>query len=333
MHKQYEQIITKFTGVTVAVLGDFLVDEFVFGEISRVSREAPVLILKYQNRRLCPGGAANTVANVADLGGKVIPVGYIGDDETARALLDLWSDRVERSLVLQIPEVETTRKTRILAGSFHSFQQQVVRIDHENPVVLTPDRETALLDAFTQALDQSDAAIISDYSLGNLTPTIRRRAIELARERRIPLIVDSRDNPSLYPGATTVTPNITEVEAAQKRSIGRGMVELEAACQKALRTWQLEALLVTRGKLGMSLFLGDRSVHIPPYGSEEPVDVTGAGDTVAAVYTTALAAGADFEAAAQLANLAGGMVVMKKGTATISPHELITASRHLTGED
>ncbi len=319
-------LLERFDTVRLVVLGDFLIDEFLFGEISRVSREAPVLILHYQETRICPGGAANTVANAAALGARVLPIGVVGDDRGADELVAMWPENVDKSGLIRDPSAQTTRKSRILAGSFHSYQQQVVRMDYETPVPRRVAWEKRVLAAAAAALDEADALVISDYSLGNITGRVKHDAMAAARSRGLPVIIDSRDHPSAFPGATTVTPNITEVEASLRRVIGQDREKLERYAEAARRKWQVEALLVTRGKLGMSLFSASGAVHIQAHGSNEAVDVTGAGDTVAATYATALAAGSDFESAARLANVAAGLVVMKKGTSTVTRDELANAT-------
>ncbi|GAB4108288.1 MAG: D-glycero-beta-D-manno-heptose-7-phosphate kinase [Acidobacteriota bacterium] len=322
MRNRLLTLLSQLSHRRIAVLGDFLLDEFVFGEIARVSREAPVLILRYHETQCCPGGGANTVANVAALGAEVYPVGVIGGDEAAGRLLELWPDNVSRKFLVRDPGARTTRKSRVLAGLLHSFRQQVVRIDYEHPLAATLEQEERLLAALEGALAEAEALIISDYTLGTVTPALARKAVNAARSRKLPVVADSRDHPAGFAGATAVTPNISEVEAAMMRPAGGETSRLEELGREARQRFGVEALLVTRGKWGMSLFTDDSVLHIPPYGVEEAVDVTGAGDTVAAVFGTALAAGATPEDAARLANLAGGLVVAKKGTATVSVQEL-----------
>jgi len=316
-----------FQDVPVAVVGDFLLDEFTSGDITRVSREAPVLILRYENTDSRPGGAANTVANAAALGARVIPLGVLGIGPEGDRLLDLWPVNVETDRLLRLP-VRLTRKVRILAGSFHSYRQQVVRMDYEYPLELTRGEEDEIADRFRRSLNEVRAVIVSDYSLGTVTSRLRKLLIQAANKAKVTLVVDSRDHPEAFFGATTATPNITEVETALRQKIGHDLRRLEALGERARSKWGLEALLVTRGKLGMSLFRNGEVFHIPPYGWQEAVDVTGAGDTVAAVYATALAVGTGYQDAALLANIAGGIVVMKKGTATVSAAELQEALRH-----
>ncbi|MBI4444368.1 MAG: hypothetical protein HY645_00550 [Acidobacteria bacterium] len=319
------QLIDAFRKVQVVVVGDFLLDEFVFGEIARVSREAPVLILKYQDTHSVPGGAANTVANVESLEAKALPVGFIGQDEKGRTLLKVWPPSLDRSHVFCDPSFSTTSKSRILAGSFHSFRQQVVRLDYENPLQLTRQHEQKVMDLLSQLMTGADALVLSDYELGNVSPAIVRHSLTLGRECRKPVVVDSRSHLHRFRGATALTPNITEVESTLSRRIGAELSTLERTGHELRRQWELESLLITRGKLGMSLFEEGCVTHIPIYGSDEVADVTGAGDTVVATYTTALAAGASHKEAAYLANLAGGIVVMKRGTATVSSQELRSA--------
>jgi rfaE bifunctional protein kinase chain/domain len=323
--KDVLKIIDRFADTKILVVGDFILDEFIFGEISRVSREAPVLILNYQKRTIVPGGGANATANIESLGGQATPLGFVGDDETAEQLLSAWSDRIETGYVFRNSGFQTTRKTRILAGSIHSFRQQVVRVDYERRCHLQEEHEERLMESLTRLLPEMDALILSDYSLGNLTPRVTELAIKLATEQNKPIVADSRDRPQDYAGVTSMTPNITEVEKSLSLQISQEPSQLEAVASRLLKEWRLQALLVTRGKLGMSLFTQDQNTHIPVFGTDEVADVTGAGDTVTATYTTALAAGASHEQAARLANHAAGLVVMKKGTATISQAELIQA--------
>jgi rfaE bifunctional protein kinase chain/domain len=320
-----KKLIENITQIKVLVLGDFILDEFIFGEISRVSREAPVLILNYQSTETVAGGGANTVANVAGLGAQVIPLGFLGNDPAADLLFSVWPEGLEQRYVFRDDAFQTTRKARILAGSFHSFRQQVVRMDYEQPYSLQENHERKLLEALTQLVPQVDGVILSDYSLGNINEGVRETALALASQHKKIIVADSRDNPDIYKGATSITPNITEVEAALSLHIGQDLSLLQEVGSRLVKEWQLEALLVTRGKLGMSLFDQDGFTHIPIYGNDEVVDVTGAGDTVTASYCTALAAGGSFEEAARLANYAAGLAVMKKGTATVSPAELLRA--------
>ncbi len=327
MSKTAIEIVERFRDLRVLVLGDFLLDEYVFGEISRVSREAPVLILRYQESDYAPGGGANAVAGVAALGATAIPVGYVGEDEWGDRLLSLWPEGVVRDGVLRVAGGRTTRKSRVLAGSVHSFRQQVVRLDYESPAQIDSAHRRHLREALQGLLEQADAFVLSDYALGTVDGPLREHVINRARHLGKPVVVDSRFDPGGFAGATAVTPNISEIEHALGRRVAAA--ELETVGQRLREKWQLDALLITRGKLGMTLFEPEKIVEIPIYGSDQVVDVTGAGDTVIAVFTTALAAGAGFELAARLANCAGGIVVSKRGTATVSGEELKTAARSI----
>ena len=325
--RDLEKLIPAIQNTHLLVVGDFLLDEFIFGEITRTSREAPVLILRYREKEWRPGGGANTVAGVAALGARVTPVGILGDDPWGQGLLAAWPDSVSTEGVVLSPQFQTTCKSRILAGSFHSFRQQVVRLDYEHNHQLSEALESRLLENLERFQSQADAIIISDYSLGTISTRVASRAIEIARSAAIPIVVDSRFHPERFSGATSITPNISEVEQAASVSIGQDHERLVDIGQRLLKEWDLKALLITRGRLGMSLFEAERVVHIPAFGSDEVADVTGAGDTVTATYTASLAAGSDFEEAARMANIAGGLVVSKKGTATVTAAELLEAIR------
>src|ERR1700688_4767689 len=323
------KIVEAFPKVTVTVLGDLVADEFVFGEISRVSREAPVLILKHRERTVVPGGGANAVNNLADLGVNVLPVGAIGDDEPGRMLLKFFRHkRIPISGVLKDKSYTTVTKTRILAGMTHNTRQQVVRVDREpeNPPNRHLTRELFL--AAREYLRASDALLVSDYGYGSASPAIVNALRQGSRRRvvNVPMILDSRYRMLEYFGATAATPNEPEVEAALGVRIGQDWEKLARAGQQVMERMELQSLLITRGRDGMVAFDQRHApVDIPIFGSDEVADVTGAGDTAIAAFSAALAAGASTEEAAQLANYAGGIVVMKRGTATVSCDELLHA--------
>ena len=324
------KIVDSFSRVTVAVLGDLVADEFVFGEIARVSREAPVLILKHRDRIIVPGGGANAIYNLADLGVNVLPIGVVGDDDPGRALIKAFRQkRIPVSGIVKLKSYPTVTKTRILAGQAHSSRQQVVRIDRE------PDRELdnktlrSLQVAARQYSRAADGLLISDYGYGAASPQM----VQVLRARNdlngIAVTLDSRYRMLEFPGVTAATPNEPEVEAALGMKIGDDTARLHAAGKALMQKMKLESLLITRGKDGMVSFAkGRRPVAIPVHGTDQVADVTGAGDTVIATFTAALAAGADAEDAARLANYAGGIVVMKRGTATVSAAELRAALEH-----
>jgi rfaE bifunctional protein kinase chain/domain len=318
-------LVAGFSRQTVCVLGDFVLDEFVSGEISRVSREAPVLILRHRRTELYPGGAANAVNNLADLGARVLPVGVVGDDEGGRALLDMFRrKRIDTSGIVRVSGWTTTVKTRYLAGWTHTTEQQVLRVDREPAGTLTRSAHGAIERKLRRGSARANAVLVSDYGLGAATPAL----VKKLRAGR--MLLDSRYRLLEYRGGriTAATPNEAELEAAFHSGIGNDMRKLEDLGRRALKTLNLEALLVTRGKDGMALFEHGRLTrHVPIYGSDAPVDVTGAGDTVIAVFTLALAAGASYLEAAHLANYAGGIVVMKRRTASVTRAELEAALR------
>jgi D-glycero-beta-D-manno-heptose-7-phosphate kinase len=321
------KIVESFPKVTVAMIGDLVADEFVFGEISRVSREAPVLILKHRDRRVVPGGGANAVNNLAALGVNVLPVGVVGDDEAGRLLIkEFRHKRIPVSGVLKDKSYTTVTKTRILAGMPHTWRQQVVRVDREPKEEPNQHLRRELVLAARQYVRASDALLVSDYGYGAATPVIVNAVRDRAKLDRVPLVLDSRHRMLQFSGVTAATPNQPEVEEALGIKIGQDWTHLTAAGEKVMSTMKLQSLLITRGREGMVAFNGrHKPVDIPIFGSDEVADVTGAGDTVIATFTAALATGASTEDAAYLANYAGGIVVMKSGTATISRAELLNA--------
>lgn len=320
------ELIDAFDGLRVAVFGDLIVDEFIYGEIARVSREAPVLILNYNATEIVPGGAGNAAANVAALGGSPVVAGVVGRDEQGRRLLEKLKHRADLAAVVRPAGQLTPTKTRILAGGIHSAKQQVVRIDRVATPAMSPADLRAIESRLLKAVTRCDAMLVSDYGTGLVTPRIVAAARKKMRGRA-PLLVDSRYSLAKFRGITTCTPNESEVEQLFGIRIGENTRVLERAGRELLRQTRAQAVLVTRGSRGMALFERDRpTIHIPIHGSDQIADVTGAGDTVIATMTLALAAGAAFEEAAHLANYAGGIVVMKRGTATVSADELRTAA-------
>ena len=321
------KIVESFPKTTVTVLGDLVADEFVFGEISRVSREAPVLILKHRDRRVVPGGAANAICNLADLGVTVLPVGVVGDDEAGRLLLRAFRHRrIAVSGVLKDKTYTTVTKTRILAGFAHTAGQQVVRLDREPAEGPNSHLRRELVLSTREYARASDALLVSDYGYGAATPALLTAVREKRGIDRVPVTLDSRHRMLQFSGITAATPNEAEVEEILGIRVGDDWNRLMAAGEQIVGEMKLESLLITRGKDGMVAFpRRHRAIDIPIYGSDEVADVTGAGDTVIATFTAALAAGADTEEAAQLANYAGGIVVMKRGTATVTQQELLQA--------
>ena len=325
--ERLRKIVEAFPNVTVTVLGDLVADEFIFGEISRVSREAPVLILKHRERTVVPGGGANAANNLADLGVNVLPVGIVGDDEPGRLLLKYFRHkRIAVSGVLKDKSYSTITKTRILAGMTHTARQQVVRVDREPHEAPNAHLTRELYLAARNYAHASDALLVSDYGYGAATPALVDALQQKGKLGALPLVLDSRYRLLEYSGITAATPNEPEVEEALGVRIGQDWAKLLAAAEQLMARMKLQSLVITRGRDGMAAFdHKHKPVDIPIYGSDQVADVTGAGDTVIAAFTAALAAGATAEEAAQLANYAGGIVVMKRGTATVSRDELLHA--------
>jgi D-glycero-beta-D-manno-heptose-7-phosphate kinase len=323
-------LVDGFSSRRVLVVGDLIADEFIYGEVSRVSREAPVLILKYDATQIVAGGAGNAANNVAALGGRATLSGLVGSDAEGRRMLASFHRGVDKAHVIRARQYRTPVKTRILAGGVHAARQQVVRIDRDTGWPLDETVSRALAKKIEPALDNCDAVLLSDYGSGLITPALAdvvRRAVGRRKRRRaIPVLLDSRYRLFDYRGLTTCTPNESEVEAALGVQIDDDLETLERAGRLLLRRTGMQAVLITRGSRGMALFQPKQpTVHVPIFGADEVTDVTGAGDTVNATFGLALAAGASFYEAARLANYAGGLVVMKRGTATVSAKELSDA--------
>ncbi|CAN5462673.1 D-glycero-beta-D-manno-heptose-7-phosphate kinase [soil metagenome] len=325
------ELIDRFPRLRVAIFGDLIVDEFIYGEIARVSREAPVLILNYDSTELVPGGGGNAASNVAALGAQAVAVGAAGRDETGSRLLEAMRGRIDVGAVVRPKDFRTPTKTRILAGGVHSAKQQVVRIDRAPAGSLSDAERRALASKLSAAARRCDALLVSDYGSGLVTPALvdeARRRLKTSNGQRAPLLVDSRYGLLKFRGISTCTPNESEVEQLFDVRIGENARVLERAGRELLTRTRAEAVLVTRGSRGMALFERDApTVHIPIHGSDQIADVTGAGDTVIATMALAQAAGATNLEAARLANYAGGLVVMKRGTATVSADELRDAVR------
>ena len=321
------RIVESFPKITVTVLADLVADEFIFGEISRVSREAPVLILRHRDRKIVPGGGANAIYNLADLGVNVLPVGIVGEDEPGKLLLRAFRHkRIPVSGVLKDKSYPTVTKTRILAGFAHTAGQQVVRLDREPAEGPNSHLRRELVLAAREYGRASDAILVSDYGYGAATPSLLNVIREKRGLEKVPVMLDSRHRMLEFTGITAATPNESEVEEALGIRIGNDWERLLAAGDQITGEMNLESLLITRGKDGMVAFpRRHKAVDIPIFGSDEVADVTGAGDTVIATFAAALAAGATAEEAAHLANYAGGIVVMKRGTATVNQQELLEA--------
>ena len=316
------RLLGAFRRAEVVVVGDFVADEYVYGETDRVSREAPVLVVRYESSELKPGGAGNAAQNLAALGVKVRAVGAIGDDALGAALLaELEDAGVDVAGIERVAGRPTEAKTRILAGGRSTRRQQMIRLDRSPPEPLPAAVERRLVKTLEKLGRRADAVLASDYGSG----TVGSPAIDALRRLvrgGVPVCVDSRYQLRAFSGLTMVKPNEVELEAASGVSLARPG-GLERAARALQRRVGCEVLLVTRGRNGMSVFRrGAAPVHVAAHGSQEAVDVTGAGDTVAATFCAGLAAGGDPVTAARLANVAGALVVQKPGTATVTRAEL-----------
>jgi len=324
--KRLKEALARLAGRRVVVVGDLIADEYLFGKPARISREAPVLILRFTDREMRLGGAANAAHNVHALGATVLPVGLLGRDGAGDEVDALFRQAgMTTEGIAREADRPTPVKTRIMAGGYQATRQQVVRLDREPEGSLADAAEARLIDRLRAAATGAQAFLVSDYGYGTVTPRVYEIVLELARARRVPVTVDSRYELPRFRGATAATPNEPEVEALTGQELAdEGAVE--KAGRMVLERLDARLLLLTRGSRGMALFEREGPVtFMPIHGSDEIADVTGAGDTVISTFTVALAGGASPLDAATLANVAGGIVVMKRGTATVSPAELAQA--------
>jgi rfaE bifunctional protein kinase chain/domain len=329
LQERLTSIVRRFPQRRILVVGDSVADQFIYGAISRVSREAPVFILRHEHTETSPGGAANCALNLASLGASVSLISVAGDDEAGRALVKtLTAAGVDCNGVLISSALRTTTKVRVLAGQLHSTRQQVIRIDYEGETLQDPELRARLRASVLEHMQGADAVIISDYNYGVADADMAAFAREAATARKIPALADSRFRLADFVEFTSATPNQDEVEQQLGKEYTQ-LDELETASEQLRERLGYRALLVTRGSNGMMLLeAGVPAVHLDAVGAREPVDVTGAGDTVMATYTLALASDSSFSDAARLANYAGGLVVMKRGTASVMREELERSIMH-----
>jgi D-glycero-beta-D-manno-heptose-7-phosphate kinase len=321
--KRLTEAVSRFHDARVVVVGDLIADEYLYGKPARISREAPVLILRFTGREVKLGGAANAAHNVHALGAAATVVGVLGEDAAGDDVALLFRQAgIPTEGLVTVPKRLTPVKTRIMAGGDQSTRHQVVRLDREPHPDLPVDVEREIITKIGKLGPRADAFLVSDYGYGTVTPRIFETLLEIGQARGIPVAVDSRYDLPRFRGATAATPNEPEVEALVGEELG-DEPSLEKAGRVVLERLDARYLLVTRGSRGMALFEREGPVtFMPVHGSDEIADVTGAGDTVISAFTVALAAGAPPGEAAQLANVAGGVVVMKRGTATVTPREL-----------
>jgi rfaE bifunctional protein kinase chain/domain len=314
----YQEILARFPEHQLLVLGDIMVDEYIWGSVSRLSPEAPVPVVEVKSESFRPGGAGNVAANIRSLGGRAILVGVVGNDPPAERLVDqLETAGIKSDGVLVDRTRPTTIKTRVVAGS-----QQIVRFDRESALDLSKEATERLLELATERLRDADALLISDYAKGVISARVARKILPLARRRKKIVVIDPKVHHfHLYKGATVVTPNHHEAAAFARFRL-REENDLEEMGRELRQKLGVGAVLVTRGEQGMSLFEDGEVTHIPAVG-KEVYDVTGAGDTVVAALGLALTSGASLKEAAVIANHAAGVVVGRVGTAIVSRDELL----------
>ena len=312
--------VDRLRGHRVLVIGDLMIDEYLRGEVHRVSPEAPVPVLDLRATEHRLGGAANTAHNLARLGASVTVAGVVGDDDGARVLAEALDRAGIAARLWRDPTRPTTRKTRVVAGG-----HQIVRIDAERRTAIDGAALTGLLGLAELAIAETDAVVLSDYAKGVITRAVAERAIAACRARAVPVVVDPKQRDvAIYRGATVITPNLHELEAAYGHPVP-DLAAIDHAAAHLAGKLDGAALLVTRGADGMTLYQGGVRGHHVPATAREVFDVTGAGDTVVATLTLALAAGLPLADAMELASIAAGIVVSRRGTATVEPAELAAA--------
>ena len=315
------EIVRRFPKARVLVVGDFILDEFIWGNVSRISPEAPVPIVNVKRESFRPGGSLNVANNIRTLGGTVFPCGVVGRDLEGRLLVrGMRRLGIDTGGVILDGARPTTIKTRVIAHS-----QQVVRVDREKSEPISQLDAKKILQFVRKKMDEADVVIIEDYGKGMIEPFLLRPLLRYARTLKKPVLVDPKEkNFPLYKGVTAITPNRREAYGAYGSANGR-QPELEQVGRTLLKRYELGAVLMTLGEEGMALFEKNRPTTLIPTTAREVFDVSGAGDTVIGVLALGLAAGANLQEAAFLSNLAAGIVVGKLGTATVEPNELKVA--------
>lgn len=323
--------ITKLREPKVLVIGDLAMDEMIYGDAERISREAPVLILQHSYTKLILGGASNAAHNVSTLNGNQVSViGVMGDDYQAGQLIETFKAAgIDTRYVIKDKTRKTTTKTRISGSITTSITQQIVRVDRQTNAPVSEKTEERLLKNIEKAIPHHDAIILSDYHIGTLTPNIIKKTIELANKHNKIIVVDAQKNLGNYKNVTSMTPNLPDTQ----KSVGFEIVDektLQRAADKLLFDTEAKFILITCGADGMFVAEPNKKyTKIPVFNKSEVFDVTGAGDTVTAVYTLALATGADPVYAAIIGNVAASIVVRQFGCATTTIEELLSAVEKL----
>lgn len=314
--------LAAFSSVNVVVLGDLVADHYLFGQTERISREAPVLIVRHERDEVKLGGGANAAANARALGGRVTAVGMLGADETGRAMRRLFHQQGIAVEAISARGIGTETKLRILAGGLSTSRQQMLRVDRGVTGPLPEGVRRRLADRLARVARKADVVVVSDYGAGVVCKETREVVRAIAKSG-VPVCVDSRFSLMDFGGVTVCKPNEPELAAMTGLPV-RTELEVDRAARAAMGRLRCEVLLLTRGRKGMLVYEARRKkpVRLPVHGPEEAVDVTGAGDTVIASFALALGAGASYVEAARIANVAGGLVVQKPGTATVTRPEL-----------
>jgi D-glycero-beta-D-manno-heptose-7-phosphate kinase len=321
-----KQKIAGFPDLRIVVLGDLVIDRYIHGTTRRISREAPVLIVREESEDARLGGAGNVVANISAMGGRPLPVGLVGSDDAGNQLLEMLAARgISGESVMVDPNRFTTEKTRVLAGGKNTVRQQMLRIDRVNDEPITTAIRDMLVERLKRAIGEADALVVSDYDEGVIGGCVLDEVLNVIQTGATPVFADARQGIERFKGALALTPNEPELARATGIDVHKSS-GLEKAGRKLLADTQAEMLLVKRGNNGMALFLPDcETLKLPVYGTAEVADVTGAGDTVIAAFALARMAGAEPADAMLLANMAGGIKVKKSGTAAVEARELIAA--------
>ena len=325
--EQLVSYIKKLNEPKVLVIGDLAIDEMIYGDAERISREAPVLILRHSNTKLILGAASNAAHNVSTLNnGKVSVIGVCGDDFQATQLRETFEEaNVNCGLLVVDPSRKTTTKTRISGSITTSITQQIVRIDRQTNALLSPEIEEEVLKQIERAIPEHDAVILSNYHIGTLTPKIIQETIRLANQYNKVVVVDAQKDLEIYKNVTSMTPNLPDTQ----KSVGFEIEteeDLKRAGDKVLDATNAKSILITCGADGMFVTRAHENyTKIPVFNKSEVFDVTGAGDTVTAVYTLALAAGAEPSYAAIIGNIAASIVVRQFGCATTTIDEILSA--------
>ncbi|MCP5004197.1 MAG: carbohydrate kinase [Planctomycetes bacterium] len=320
----YKTLIENFHNINVAVIGDLVADEYVYGRQFKLSREAPVIVAKYESEEILPGGAGNIINNIVSLGATAYPIGLVGNDRNGNSLLEYFTNHgVSTQGIFTCNSRTTITKTRFLVGDSHTTKRQVVRFDREPDTTMGNHTEQSIIDYIDNIEDKVDLWIISDYGYDIITPSIIECIRQLAKHKIV--VADSRHRIKDFKGVAIITPNESEAEEAAKKKI-HNQDHLYEVGSQLLREVNTKAVLITQGNQGMTLFEDDGTIEqVPVYGTNDVIDVTGAGDTVASVLSLSMASGATLSQAARLSNYGASVTVMKNGPATISKSELLHA--------